>query len=247
MRSMFLSRSSFEKPSPFDRCSRTSSPSSHSTRCPRRSSSGRTSSAMVVFPAPERPVNQSVKPPPSAAAWSSRPRSGPVEGVWGDREVPPAGTEPFSVIALPDQRCVDVDAALELVRAGPAAGALVLAGGDRARARNAADRRVAPVVQRVVRNLVHVDVRLHALRVRVADGLPLPDAAARRPPDLPRTSARRRLLAADDGDPCGVRPERALERLDLADVATAVGLGPPQPVGRVDRPEGVKLEVVALD
>src|SRR6266508_2588336 len=181
MRSMFVSRSSFEKPRPLDRCSRTSSPSSHSTRRPRRSSSGRTSSAMVVLPAPDSPVNQSVKPLPSAAAWSSRPRSGPVEGVWGTREVPPAPTEPFSVIALLDQWCVDVDAALELVRAGPASRALVLAAGDRARARNAADRRIALVVKRVVRNLVDVDIGLHALRVPVDDRLHLPDAVALRP------------------------------------------------------------------
>src|SRR5438067_8578065 len=128
MRSMFVSRSSFEKPRPLDRCSRTSSPSSHSTRRPRRSSSGRTSSAIVVFPAPESPVNQSVNP---------------------------------LVIRLLDQWCVDVDAAFELARAGPAPRAFVLATGDGARARNAADRGIALIVQRVVRNLVDVDVGLH--------------------------------------------------------------------------------------
>src|SRR5438874_1359663 len=178
MRSMFVSRSSFEKPRPFDRCSRTSSPSSHSTRRPRRSSSGRTSSAIVVFPAPLSPVNQRVKPLPSAAAWSSRPRSGPVEGVSGNREGPPAGTEPFSVIRLLDQRCVDVDAALELVRAGPASRALVLAADDGTRARNAADRGIPLIVERVVRNLVHVNVGLHALGVPVDDRLHLPDPVA---------------------------------------------------------------------
>src|SRR5204863_8462649 len=161
MRSMLVSRSSFEKPRPFDRCSRTSSPSSHSTRRPRRSSSGRTSSAMVVLPAPLRPVNQRVNP---------------------------------SVIALLDQWCVDVDAALELVRAGPTTGALVVAGSDRARARDAADRRIAPVVQRVVRDLVHVDVGLDALRVPVEERLHLPDAVALRPLDLLRIRARERLL-----------------------------------------------------
>src|SRR5919206_150944 len=97
IRSMFVSRSSFENPRPFERCSRTSSPSSHSTLRPRRSSSGRTSSAIVVFPAPDNPVNQRVKP-----------------------------FRPFSVIALLDQRGVDVNAALELVGAGPPAGALAL-------------------------------------------------------------------------------------------------------------------------
>src|SRR6266545_2238096 len=214
MRSMFVSRSSFEKPRPLDRCSRTSSPSSHSTSRPRRSSSGRTSSAIVVFPAPLSPVNQSVNP---------------------------------SVIALLDQWCVDVDAALELVRAGPASRALVLAARDRARARNAADRRIALVVQRVVRNLVDVDVGLHALRVPVDDRLHLPDAVALRPFDLLRVGARHRLLAPNAGDPRVVGRERALERLDLADVAAAVGLGLPEPVRRVDRAERPQLQAVALD
>src|SRR5690349_21269997 len=201
MRSMFVSRSSFENPSPFDRCWRTSSPSSHSTSRPRRSSSGRTISAIVVLPAPERPVNHSVNP---------------------------------SVIALLDQRCVDVNAALELVRAGPATGALVVTGCDRARARDTADRRVALVVQRVVRNLVHVDVRLHTLRVPVDERLHLPDAIALRPLELLRVCTRRRLLAADAGDPCVVRRERTLERLDLANVAAAIRLGPPPAVRWID-------------
>src|ERR671931_1109962 len=134
----------------------------------------------------------------------------------------------WSVIRLLDQRCVDVDAALELVRAGPAAGALVLAADDGARARHAADRRVALVVQRVVRNLVDVEVGLHALRVPVDDGLHLPDAVALRPLDLLRVRARERLLAADAGDPRVIGRQRTLERLDLADVAAAVRLALPE-------------------
>src|SRR5207249_212130 len=103
------------------------------------------------------------KPLPPAEAWSSRPRSGPV------------ATCATSVIRLLDQRCVDVDAALELVRAGPASRALVLAADDGTRARNAADRGIALIVQRVVRNLVHVDVGLHTLGIPVDDGLDFPD------------------------------------------------------------------------
>src|SRR5438552_12814755 len=203
MRSMFVSRSSFEKPRPLDRCSRTSSPSSHSTSRPRRSSSGRTSSAIVVLPAPERPVNQSVNPLPSAA-------------------------EPFSVIRLLDQRCIDVNAALELLRAGPASRPLVLTRFDRTRARDATDGRIAHIVQRVVRNLVHVDVRLHALRVPVDDRLDLPDVVALAPLDALRVRARERLLAADAADPGVEGLERALERLDLANVAAAVRIALPQ-------------------
>ena len=68
MRSTFASRSRFEKPSPFVRCSRTMSPSRCSTSAPRRSSSAPTRPAIVVLPAPESPVSQSVKPFLASAA-----------------------------------------------------------------------------------------------------------------------------------------------------------------------------------
>src|SRR5690348_5090205 len=152
-----------------------------------------------------------------------------------------------SVIRLLDQWCVDVDAAFELVRTGPASCALVLAGHDRTRTRYAADRRIAPVVERVVRNLVYVDVRLHALRVPVDDGLHLPDAVALGPLDLLCSRPRCGLLAADACDPGVVGCEGALERLDLADVAAAVGLRLPEAVGRIDGAERRQPEVVALD
>ena len=63
MRSMFVSRSSFEKPRPFERCVRTVSPSRYSTMCPRSSRSGPTRWAIVLLPEPESPVNHRVKPP----------------------------------------------------------------------------------------------------------------------------------------------------------------------------------------
>src|SRR5829696_8958690 len=107
----------------------------------------------------------------------------------------------WSVIALLDQWRVDVDAALQLVAAGPAPCAVVFAGNDGSCARNAADRRIPGVVQRVVRNLVDVDVGLHALRVPVDDGLHLPDAVALRPLDLLGGRASRRLLPPDACDP----------------------------------------------
>src|SRR5439155_1276061 len=49
MRSMFVSRSSFEKPRPFDSRVRTVSPSRYSTTSPRRPSSGPTRWAIVVL------------------------------------------------------------------------------------------------------------------------------------------------------------------------------------------------------
>ncbi len=103
-----------------------------------------------------------------------------------------------------------MDAALDLVGTRPAAGALVLAAPHGPRARDAADRRKARVVQRVVRNLVHVDVRLDALRVPVHDGLDLPDAVALRPLDALCICASQRLFATDAGDPGVIRCERAL-------------------------------------
>src|SRR5207237_1581057 len=212
LRSMFVSRSSFEKPRPFERCVRTSSPSSHSTSSPRRSSSGRTSSAMVVLPAPDNPVNHRVKP-----------------------------LRPFSVIALLDQWGVDVNAAFELVGAGQPARSLALTRLHGPRARDAPDRRVPGVVQRVVRDLVDVDVGLDALRVPVDERLDLPDAVPLAPLDAARTGPGRRLLAADAGDPGVVAGERTLERLDLPDVAALVGFRLPEPVRRVDRPERGEL------
>src|SRR5689334_6214319 len=62
MRRTLMSRSSLEKPRPFDRFVRTTSPSSSSTRWPilrRRSATGAES---VDLPAPDMPVNQSVNP-----------------------------------------------------------------------------------------------------------------------------------------------------------------------------------------
>src|SRR5918992_2187171 len=96
---------------------------------------------------------------------------------------------------------VDVDSALELPAARPAPGALVLALADGTRARHAADRRVALLVQRVDRNLVHERVRVDALRVPVDERLDLPDTVALAPLDLLRVRSRRRLSAADARDP----------------------------------------------
>src|SRR5205085_5963519 len=154
---------------------------------------------------------------------------------------------PFSVIALLDQWGVDVNAAFELVGAGPPARSLALTHLHGPRARDASDRRVPGVVQGVVRDLVDVDVGLDALRVPVDERLDLPDAVPLAPLDAPRAGPGRRLLAADAGDPGVVAGERTLERLDLPDVAALVRLRLPEPVGRVDRPERRELQAVALD
>src|SRR5262245_10619664 len=89
----------------------------------------------------------------------------------------------------PFQSDVFVDPALELVRACPAARALLLVRTGRARAGNASDRTVARVVERVVGDLVDVDVRPDALLVPVREGVDLEHAVALRPFDLRRLHA----------------------------------------------------------
>src|SRR5579864_2054619 len=144
--------------------------------------------------------------------------------------------------------------ALDLVRVGPAPRALVLLAAHGPRARDAADGRVARVVQRVVRDLVHVDVRVDALRVPVDERLDLPHVVPLAELDALRVLAREALLAADAGDPRVVVLERALERLHLAHVAAAVGVRLPQIralllvlLGDRDDLRPDELEPVALD
>src|SRR5215207_4717159 len=68
---MFVSLSSRLKPKPLERLVRTMSPSRTSTLPNLSLSSLSTISLMVVLPAPERPVNHSVKPRPFSIATSS--------------------------------------------------------------------------------------------------------------------------------------------------------------------------------
>src|SRR3989442_6248177 len=122
----------------------------------------------------------------------------------------------------------DVDSALELVGAGPAAGALLLVRADRARARYAADRAEADVVERVVRDLVDGDVGPDALLVPVREWVQLPDVVALRPLHLRGGRPARRLVAPDSRDPRAVGLERLEERLDPPDVAAAGPVGLPE-------------------
>jgi hypothetical protein len=69
IRRMLVSRSSLEKPRPLERFSRTTSPSSTSTLEPRSRSCSSTIFEIVVLPAPESPVNHSVKPLSSAISF----------------------------------------------------------------------------------------------------------------------------------------------------------------------------------
>src|SRR5262245_48768006 len=70
IRRMLVSRSSFEKPSPLERFSRTTSPSRISSLQPRSRRCPSNSLEIVVLPAPESPVNQRVNPFSPAIALS---------------------------------------------------------------------------------------------------------------------------------------------------------------------------------
>src|SRR4029453_18653581 len=123
---------------------------------------------------------------------------------------------------------LQMNAALELVGARPPAGALLLVETGRPRTGDAADRTVPDLVQRVVGDVVRVDVAPHVLLGPVRQGLDLPDAVAIRTLDLPGVRARGRLLPPDARDPGVVGLERLDQRLDLADVAAAVGIRLPE-------------------
>src|SRR5437667_7225107 len=148
----------------------------------------------------------------------------------------------------------DVDAAFQFVGAGPAAGALLLVGRGRPGAGDAADRAVAGLVQRVVRNLIHLDVGPDSLLVPVRERVELPDAVAIRPLQLRRRRATRRLVAADAGDPGLILVESFQQGLDLADVAAAVRVGLPEVrplalvlLGDRDHLRALECESVTLD
>src|SRR3954468_2530009 len=116
----------------------------------------------------------------------------------------------------------DVQPALGLVGPGPAA----LAAAARQRARRAADRLVAAVVQHVVGQVALVDASPQILLGPVVERVELPDAAAVVELDRLGVGARRALLAADAGDPRVGALERALEARDLGGAAAVVRPGP---------------------
>ena len=110
----------------------------------------------------------------------------------------------------------DVQAAfLDALLPPPATGAEVFADGDRARARRAADAREEAVVERVVRDVVHVEVVPDVGPAPVGERAELAAAGVvgRLELDL---GALARLLAAQARDPRRAAGEHAAERLDLA-------------------------------
>src|ERR1700733_12042125 len=102
-----------------------------------------------------------------------------------------------------------VDPTLGLVGARPA----TLAATARLRARRAADRLVALVVQRVVRQVALVDAPPQVLVGPVRKRVVLPPPARLVAFDQLRARARRTLLAADACDPTLRAGQRALEQI----------------------------------
>ena len=87
--------------------------------------------------------------------------------------------------------------AFDLAGARPAAVAAVAG----LRAVGAADRGVATIVERVVRQPALADVGAHPGVVPVGEGVRLPELVRLVPAELRRVGARRRLVAAQAGDP----------------------------------------------
>src|SRR6478752_67277 len=128
-----------------------------------------------------------------------------------------------------------VDAALDLVRARPASGAVAA----RVGAVRASDRGVAAIVQRVVGDVVGGDVGPDVALGPVGQRVELPQAVLAVPVQLGRVGAPGRLIAAQPGDPGVDVGEGLVERRDLADRAAAVGVAVPQ---RLAVPLGLLVE-----
>src|SRR5262245_54156362 len=112
--------------------------------------------------------------------------------------------------------------ALDFSESDPAARPLILTGRHLARARPAADARIALIVQGIVGHVVIEQVFPQIALCPVGEWRDLDEAETRLAPDNGRMRAGRGLIAAERADP-GVRSvQRPLERLDLADAAALV-------------------------
>src|SRR4029079_309081 len=125
--------------------------------------------------------------------------------------------------------------------------AWVSPGPDRLRAVGAADRRVAAVVQRVVRNAVLADVVPDVALRPVGQRVQLPQPEALVPGELRGALAVARVTAADAGNPAVDRGESLAHRLDLAQAAAGVRLALPQLVPVLLGLFGNRQVVVAME
>src|SRR5262249_39792408 len=135
-----------------------------------------------------------------------------------------------------------VEAALGPVGTGPA----TLPAGPRDRRVRVADRVVPAVVQPVVRQAALADVRTAVLVAPGCERVRLPQLVALVPAELRRVGARRRLIAADPGDPRVEVEQRAVERPDLRDREVEVRLRLPEAFLDPAALESLDRGVVAL-
>src|SRR3989475_6422066 len=129
---------------------------------------------------------------------------------------------------LAEPRSFDVQPALGLGEAGPAPGPRILAGLHRAGAVGAADARIVLVMERVVGDLVQLDVGPDVLPLPFGERVELDQFELRVPFDQLGARARGRLLAADAGDPGFVAFQGSRQRLPLPLGAALVPLAPPE-------------------
>src|SRR6185295_10773963 len=96
------------------------------------------------------------------------------------------------------------------------------------RARHAADRRIALVVERVVWNVVFQRVLPDLLLGPTRERIDLDESEFRVLVDNLRARACRRLVAANRRDPCAQTGEHLLQRLDLSQAATEIRIALPE-------------------
>src|SRR5260370_37090334 len=145
MRRILISRSSLLKPRPFERCVRTTSPSSTSTAAPAARKRASMRLEMVLLPAPESPVNHRTKPLCTRASQHLLQQyvDGPLR--------PAIGSEMNAALFI------------RVLFPPPASSALRSASLNRARAGIAPDTGVAPRVERMTRYIVSANVLVYLL------------------------------------------------------------------------------------
>src|SRR5881397_4339897 len=127
----------------------------------------------------------------------------------------------------------DVQPALGLGEPGPAPGPGILAGLHRAGAVGAAYARIVLVVERVVGDLVQLDVRPDVLGLPPGERVELDQPELGVPFDQLGVRARRGLLASDAGDPGLVTFQGTRQRLHLPLVAALVRPAHPELVAEL--------------
>ena len=115
-----------------------------------------------------------------------------------------------------------MNSAFQLLLSVPSAAAFVRPGDHAASAGDAADTRVAVVVERVVGQFVSHDVIPNPPARPGGQRIDLDQAVSRVPFDDADVGPRRRLIAPERRDPGVVTLERFGQRHDLADAATEV-------------------------